>query len=73
MGPPAALGHVGPVILDRPTVRGHPATVWRDTSKNVTCLTWSESATVAFQVCDRRYPKPVLDAATLVQVANSLH
>jgi hypothetical protein len=72
-GSPAAVGHVGPVVLDRPTVRGHPATVWQDTNfEDLTCLTWSESSTVAFQVCSSGSPKAELDGATLVQVADSL-
>ncbi|PZS18444.1 MAG: hypothetical protein DLM57_06175 [Pseudonocardiales bacterium] len=73
MGPPSVLGNVGAVVLDRPVVRGHPATVWQDTNfDDLTCLTWSESATRTFQVCSSGSPAP-LDAAALVRVADSLH
>jgi hypothetical protein len=72
VGPSSELGKVGDVVLDRPTVRGHPAIVWQSAHfDDLTCLTWTERATRTFRVCSAGSPAP-LDAATLVRVADSL-
>jgi hypothetical protein len=59
-------------VLDRLTVRGHPAVFRQDGGfDDVRCLVWAETASIGVAVCSHGVPAP-LTAAQLAAVADGL-
>jgi hypothetical protein len=60
-------------VLDRLTVRGHPAVLRQTTGfSDVRCLVWAETATTGVSVCSSGSPDAPLTGAQLATVAEGL-
>jgi hypothetical protein len=61
-----------PVVLDRPTVRGVPATVWKTKGfDDLVCVSWAEGA-AGHRVCSSGTPGQLLPNDALIRVADEL-
>ena len=70
----AAVARLGyrPVILQRPTVHGAAATVWKSRGFNDSvCLFWAEGA-IGFRICSLGSPTAPLPPAELVKIGEGL-
>lgn len=71
---PNELGTPGfePVVLDRPTVRGRPATLWKSEGfDDLICVSWIEGST-GHRVCSSGTPGELLLTDALIRVADGL-
>jgi hypothetical protein len=61
-----------PVVLDRPTVRGVPATVWKIRGvDDLVCVSWAEGS-AGHRVCSSGTPGQLLPNDVLIRVADEL-
>jgi hypothetical protein len=70
----AAVARLGyrPVVLQRPTVHGAAATVWKSRGfDDSVCLSWAEGA-VGFRICSLGSPTAPLPPAELVKIGEGL-
>lgn len=61
-----------PVVLDRPTIRGRSATVWKSEGfDDLVCVSWIEGST-GHRVCSSGNPGELLPTDALIRVADGL-
>lgn len=61
-----------PVVLERPTIRGRPAAVWKSEGfDDLVCVSWIEDAT-GHRVCSSGPPGDLLPTDKLIRVADQL-
>lgn len=61
-----------PIVLDRPTIRGSPATVWKSEGfDDLVCVSWIEGST-GHRVCSSGTPGELLPTDALIRVADGL-
>lgn len=61
-----------PVVLDRPSVRGTAATVWKTRGfDDLVCVTWAEGA-IGHRICSSGTPGELLPDDVLIRVADGL-
>lgn len=61
-----------PVVLDKPTVRGAPATVWKTKGfDDLVCVSWAEGS-AGHRVCASGTPGQLMPNGVLVRVADGL-